>query len=67
MGNKIAFIQSPEIALLFIAISSNPARNGIMPSQTNFKISDGFLFPVVDNNFLVMLIQMVKDLPDSVN
>jgi hypothetical protein len=41
MGTTIAFFQSPGIALLFIVISSNLARNGIMAFPTNFKISPG--------------------------
>jgi len=72
MGTTIAFSQSPGIALLFIVISSNLMRYGIMASSPNFKISPGmpfglmdFFFPVADNCFLIMLILMMKGLPDS--
>ena len=72
MGNTVAFIQSPGVALLFIAISSNLARYGIMASPPNFKISPGipsgptdFFLPIADNSFLILLILMVNGLPDS--
>ena len=42
-----------------------------MASPTNFKISPGmpsgptdFFIPIADNHFLIMLILMVKGLPD---
>ena len=45
-----------------------------MDSPPNFKISPGMpsgptdlLFPIADNRFLIMLILMVKGLPDSVD
>jgi len=73
MGITIAFFQSPGMALLFIVISSNLARYGIMASPPNFKISPGipfgptqFFLPVVDNCFLIMLILTVMGLPDCV-
>ena len=73
MGNHNSFFQSPGIALLFIVISSNLARYGIMASLPNFKISPGmpsgptdFFPPIVDNRFLIMLILTVKGLPDCV-
>jgi len=71
MGNTIAFIQSPGIAVLFIVISSSLARNGIMASPNNFKISPGmpsrptdFFSPIVYNIFFIMLILILKGLPD---
>ena len=74
MGTTVAFFQSLGIALLFIIISSNLARYGIMASQPNFKISPGmpsglmdFFLPIADNHFLIMLILMVKGLPVSVD
>ena len=74
MGNTTAFSQSPGIALLFIIISSNLARYGIMASTPNFKNSPGmpsgptdFFLPVADNRFLIILILMVKGLLDSVD
>jgi len=74
MGTTIAFFQSPGIALLFIVISSNLKRYGIMASPPNFKIFPGmpsgptdFFFLIADNCFLIMLILMVKGLPDSVD
>jgi hypothetical protein len=73
MGITVAFFQSPGIALLFIVISSNLARYGIMASPPNFKISPGmpsgptdFLFPIVDNRFLIMLILTMKEFPGCV-
>jgi hypothetical protein len=66
MGTTIAFLQSPGIALLFIVISSNLARYGIVASPPNFKISAGtlsgptdFFLPFADTLFLIMLISMV--------
>ena len=66
MGITIAFFQSPGIALLFIVISSNLARYGIVASPPNFKISPGmpsgptdFFLPIVDNRFLIMLIEVI--------
>ena len=45
-----------------------------MASPPNFKISPGvssgptdFILPIADNRFLIMLIIMVKGLPDSVD
>jgi len=62
METTVAFFQSPRIALLFIVISSNPARYGIMASVLNFKISPGmpsgptdFLHPFAGNCFLITL------------
>jgi hypothetical protein len=47
---------------------------GIVASSPNFKISPGmpsvptdFFLPIADNRFLIMLILMVKVLPDSVD
>ena len=74
MGTTVAVIQSPGLALLFIAISSDLARYGIMASPPNFKISPGmsfgptdFFLPIADNRFLIMLILMVNGLSDSVD
>jgi len=74
MAITIAFFQSPGIALLFIVISSNLARYGIMASPPNFKISPGmpsgptdFLLPVDDKRFLIMLILTVKGFPGCVD
>jgi len=74
MVTTIAFFQSPGIALLFIVIPSNLARYGIMASPSNFNISQGipfgpmgFFLPIAGNRFLIMLILMVKGLPDSVD
>ena len=59
--------------LLFIVMSSNLTRYGIMASPPNFKITPGmtsgpmdFLLPIVHNRFLIMLILIVKGFPDSV-
>jgi hypothetical protein len=67
------FFQSPGMALLFIVISSNFAKYGIVASLPNFKITPGmpsgptdFFLPIIDNCFLIMLILMVKGLPDFV-
>ena len=72
MSNTIAFFQSPGIAPFFIVISSNLARYGIMASPRNFKISPGissgptdFFHQIADNPFVIILIIMVKGLPDS--
>ena len=72
MGTTIAFFQSPRIALLLIVISGNLARYGVMASRNNFKISPGmpsvapdFFFPIFYNSVLIMLIEMVKRLPES--
>jgi len=74
MGTTIAFLQSSGIALLFVVISSNLARYGIMVSPPNFKISPGmpsgptdFFLPIADNRYLIILILMVKGLPDCVD
>jgi hypothetical protein len=74
MGTTKTFFQSPGVALLFIVISSILARYGIMTSPPNVKISPGMpsgptdsFFPIIDNRFLMMLILMVKSLPDSVD
>ena len=74
MGTNIAFFQSPGIAVLFIVISSNLARYGIIASPPYFKLSPGmpsgltdFFLPIADNRFPIMLILMVKGLPDSVD
>ena len=47
---------------------------GITAAPPTFKISPGmpsgptdFFFPISDNRFLIMLILMVKGLPDSVD
>ena len=68
------FFQSLEIALLFIVISSNLARYGIMASPPKFNISPrmpsgptDFFLPIADNRFLIKLILMVKGLPGSVD
>jgi hypothetical protein len=73
MGTTTAFFQSPGMALLFIVISSNLARYGIMASQPNFNIIPGmpsgptdFFLPIVDNRFPIMLILMVKSLYNHV-
>jgi len=73
MGTTIAFFPSPGIALLFIVISSNLTRYGIMVSPPNFKVFPGmasgptdFFLPIVDNRFLITLILMVNGLPDCV-
>ena len=73
MGMAIAFFQSHGIELLFIVISSNLARYGIMASPSNFNISPGIpsgltdcFLPIVDNHFLIMSILTVKALPDCV-
>jgi len=71
MGTTIAFYKSPGRTLFFIVISINLARYGIMPFQTNFKISPGmpsnptdlFLL-IIGNPFLIMIIVMVKSLRD---
>ena len=71
MGTTIAFIQSPGITLLFIVKSRNLARYGMMALWPNFKISPempsgltDFFLPIADNRFPIMLILMVKGLPD---
>jgi hypothetical protein len=67
MGTTIALFQSLGIELLFIVISSNLARYGIMASPPNFKISPGmpsgptdFFFPIAADRFLMLFILMVK-------
>jgi hypothetical protein len=74
MGTTIDFFPSPERALLFIAITSNPARYGIMAYPPNFKISPGiqsgptnFFFPIADSHVLITLMLMVKVLHYSVD
>jgi len=69
----MALFQSPGIALLFIVISSDLERYGIMASPLNFKFSSGmpsgptdFFLPITDNRLLIMLILMVKGLPGCV-
>jgi len=59
---------------MFIVISSNLARYGIMAPQLNLKISPGmssgptdFFLPIADDPFLIVLILMVKGLPDFVD
>jgi len=73
MGTTVAFFQSPGIALLFIVISSNLTRYGIMVSPPNLRVSPGmpsgptdFFLPIIDNLFLITLILMVNGLPDCV-
>jgi len=68
MGTTISFFQLPGIALLFIVISNNLARYGIMASPPNFKISPGmptgltdFFLPITDNRSLIMLILSSSD------
>jgi len=67
MRTTITFFQSPRIALLYVVISSNLVRYGIIASPPNFKISPGmptgptdFFLAIADNRFLIMLILMVK-------
>jgi hypothetical protein len=74
METTIAFFQSRGIALLFIVISSNLSREGIMAFPPNFKIFPGmpsdptdFFLPIVYNLFLIMLILMVKDVHNCVD
>jgi hypothetical protein len=74
MGTTIAILQSPGIAFLCIVTSRNLARYGIVAVPPNFKISPGmpsgptdFFFLIAENSFLIMLILMVKGLPDSVD
>jgi hypothetical protein len=74
MGTTMAFLQSPGIELLFIVMSSNLARYGIMASPPNFKIFPGipsgptdFFPPVAANRFLIMLVLTVKGLAESVD
>jgi len=74
MGSTIAFFQPLGIALLFIVISSNLARYGVMASTLHFNISPvmpfgpmDFFSPIAYNSFLIMLTLMVKGLPDSVD
>jgi len=74
MGTTTSPFQSSGIALLFIVISNNLAMYGIMASPPNFKIAPempsgptDFFFLIADNLFLVMLIVMVKGLPDYVD
>jgi len=71
MGTTMAFYKSPGRTLLFIVMSINLARYGIMTFQPNFKISPGmpsnpidFFLLIVDNPFLIMIIVMVKSLRD---
>jgi hypothetical protein len=73
MGNTMAFLQSPGVALRFIVISSSFAKIEITASPPNFKISPGmpsgpkdFFFPIADKRCLIMLIVMVKGFSDSV-
>jgi hypothetical protein len=74
MGITKAFFQSSGIAFLFIVISSNLVRYGIMSSPNNFKITSGmpsgltdFYLPNFVNSFPIILIPMVKGLPESVD
>ena len=74
MVKTTAFFQSSGIALLFIVLSSNLAKHGIMASQPNFKISPGmssgptdFFLPIAGNRFLTKLAITVKSLPVCVD
>ena len=60
--------------IFFFVISCNLTRYGIMASSSNFKISPGmpsgpmdFFLLIDDDRFLIMLILMVKGLPDSID
>jgi hypothetical protein len=62
------------MGLLFIVITSNLTKYGIMALPPNFKIFSGmpsgptdFFLPITDNLFLIMEIPMVKGLPDCVD
>jgi hypothetical protein len=67
----VAFFQSLGIEALFIVISSNRARYGIMASPPSFSISPGMpsgpidlFLPIAANRFLIVLMLIVKSSPE---
>jgi hypothetical protein len=67
----MAFFQSLGIVALFIVISSNRARYGIMASPPSCSISPGMpsgpidvLLPIAANRFLITFKLIVKSSPE---
>jgi hypothetical protein len=70
----MALFQSAGRLRLFIVVSSNHARYGIMVSPLSFRISPGILsgpidlcFPITATLFPMILVSVVKDLLELVH